>query len=94
MKSAKIQAAFAALLDTSEPITGQLTDKDTTRLKISILQQVVPIPFDREFGLHNLMGLVLSNSEYKEHHNVTTFPAYQTMSGAYPTVAATACMSN
>ena len=61
MKSAKIQAAFAALLDTFEPITGQPTDKDMTRLKISILQQVVPIPFDRELGLHNLMGLVLSS---------------------------------
>ena len=87
MKSAEIQTAFAALLDTFKPIVDQPTDEDMTRLKSSILQQVVPIPFDLELGKHNLMGLVLSDSEYKEHHNGTTFPAYQTRQGAYPTVA-------
>ena len=62
MKSAKIQAAFSALLDTFEPIVGQPIDKDMTRLKSSILQQVVPIRFDGELGKHNLMGLVLSDT--------------------------------
>ena len=71
MKSAEIQAVFAALLDTFEPIVGKSTDKDMTRLKSSILQQVVPIPFDWELGKHNLMGLVLSDSEYKERHENT-----------------------
>ena len=34
------------------------------------------------------MGLVLSDSEYKERHNNTPFPAYLTRPGAYPTVDA------
>ena len=76
MKSAETQAAFAALLDTFKPIVGQPTDEDLTRLKSSILQQVVPIPFDLELGEHNLMGLVLTDAEYTEIlRGEATFPA-------------------
>ena len=79
MKSTKIQAAFAALMDTFKPITGQPTDDDLTCLKSSILQQVVPIPFDLELGEHNLMGLVLPDAEHTEIlGGDTTFPAYLT----------------
>ena len=94
MKSTKIQAAFAALLDTFEPITGQPTDEDLIRLKSSILQQVMSIPFDLELGEHNLMGLVLSDSKYKDHHDGTSFPTYLTRPGAYPTVASDATVGN
>ena len=87
MKPVKIQAASVALLDTSEPITGQPTDEDTTRLKSIILQQVAPIPFDGELGKHNFMGLVLSEADYKACQNGATFPAYQTRPGAYRAVA-------
>ena len=91
MKSTKIQAAFVALLDTSEPIMSQPIDKDMTRLKSSILQQVVPIPFDLELGEHSLMGLVLSDAEYTEIlGGNTTFPAYLTRPKAYPKVATAA----
>ena len=73
MKSTEIQAAFVALLDTFEPIVGQPTDEDMTRLKSSILQQVVPIPFDGKLGKHNLMGLVLSDSKYKKGQSLFVF---------------------
>ena len=88
MKSTEIQAAFAALLETFEPITGQPTDEDLTRLKNGILQQVVPIPFDTELGAHNLMGLVLTDAEYLNILGGTaTFPAYLTRPKAYPELA-------
>ena len=90
MKSAKIQAAFAALLETFEPITGQPTDEGMTLLKSTLLGAVVPIPFDLELGKHNLMGLVLSNAKYKKRHDNKPFPAYLTRPKAYPEVAATA----
>ena len=64
MKTTKIQASFVALLDTFEPITGQPTDKDLTRLNIVCLSAIVPIPFDRELDQHNLMGLLLSDVDY------------------------------
>ena len=85
MKSTEIQAAFAALLETFEPITGQPTDEDLTCLKSSILQQVVPIPFDTELGEHNLMGLILTDDEYTDIlGGEATFPAYLTRPKAYP----------
>ena len=93
MKSSEIQAAFAALMDTFEPITGQPTDEDMTRLKNAILQQVVPIPFDTESGEHNLMGLILSDFEYQERHE-NAFPAYLTRPKAYPEVAKEASLGD
>jgi hypothetical protein len=57
MKTTEIQASFVALLDNFEPITGQPTDEDLTSLNLACLSAIVPIPFDRELGQHNLMGL-------------------------------------
>eukprot|EP00957_Ditylum_brightwellii_P000273 21416-Ditylum_brightwellii.AAC.1 len=94
MKPSEIQAVFAALLDTFKPITGQPADKDLTHLKSALLGAVVPITFDSELGTHNLMGLVLSNTNYKVQHNDTAFPAYLTRPGAYPKVAASATVGN
>ena len=77
MKTTEIQATFVALLDTFEPITGQPTDEDLTRLKFACLSALVPIPFDRELGEHNLMGLLLSDDEYKiRNTNGVIFPSY------------------
>ena len=60
------------------------------RLKSKVLEKVVPITFDGEVGEHNLIGLVLSDANYKARHNGNTFPACKTRSGAYPTVASKA----
>ena len=64
MKTTEVQAAFAALLDTFEPISGQPTDEDLTRLRRVALSALVPIPYDREKGKHSLMGLLLNDDEY------------------------------
>ena len=76
MKPTEIQAVFAALLDTFEPINGQPTDDDLTRLQNSALGVFVPISFDRELGRRNLMGLMLSVVKYKGGYEDLPFPSY------------------
>ena len=83
MKTTEIQASFATLLETFEPIIGQPTDKDLTRLEFSALGVLAPISFDEELGRHNLMSLLLSNSDYKSRHNGLTFPNYKTCPAIY-----------
>ena len=76
MKTTEVQATFTALVDTFEPIVGQPTDEDLTRLNLANLSQIVPIPFDRQLGIHNLMGILLADDEYKKRQG-TVFPAYK-----------------
>ena len=73
MKNTKVQAAFAALLDVFEPISGQPTDEDLTRLRRVALSTLVPIPYDREKGKHSLLGLLLTDDEYNARYG-TAFP--------------------
>ena len=75
MKTTKTQASFAVFLDTFDPITGQPTDKDLNCLNLASLSVLVPIPFDRELGKHNLMGLLLSDGDYEQRMNLI-FPPY------------------
>ena len=76
MKTTEIQATFAALLESFEPIIGQPTDADLTRLEFSTLSVLAPISFDEELGIHNLMGLLLSRTDYSTRHNNEDFPDY------------------
>ena len=76
MKTTEVQAAFVALMDTFKPISGQPTDEDLTRLNLANLSLIVPIPFDRQLGVHNLMGILLADDEYIKHKG-TVFPAYK-----------------
>ena len=46
MKTTEIQASFAAILETFEPIIGQPTDEDLTCLEFSTLGVLAPISFD------------------------------------------------
>ena len=83
MKTTEIQASFATLLETFEPIIGQPTDEDLTWLEFSALGVLAPISFDEELGKHNLMSLLLSSNNYKSHHNGLTFPDYETRPAIY-----------
>ena len=69
MKTTKIQASFAALLDTFEPTSGQPTDEDLTRLRNKSFSVLVHIPFDQELDKHSLMGLILNYAKYKARHD-------------------------
>ena len=74
MKTTEVQAEFAALLDAFEPINGQPTDTDLTRLRQVALSALVPIPYDSEKGKHSLLGLILTNDEYSARHGNVEFP--------------------
>ena len=74
METTEIQASFAALLDTFDPITGQPTDEDLTSLNLACLSALVPIPFDREKGKHNLMCLLLADADYEQRTELISPP--------------------
>ena len=76
MKTMKMQVSFAALLETFEPIIGQPTNDDLTRLEYSTLGVLVPISFDEELGIHILMGLLLGHLDYSFHQGGRDFPDY------------------
>ena len=75
MKTTEVQAEFAALQDAFEPISGQPTDEDLTRLRQVALGALVPIPYDREKGNHSLLGLLLNDDEYRARHKDIEFPS-------------------
>ena len=75
MKTTKVQAKFPALLDAFDPISGQPTDKDLTRLHQVALSALVPIPYDRENRKHFLLGLLLNDDEYRARHKDVEFPS-------------------
>ena len=75
MKTTKVQAEFAALLDAFEPISGQPTDKDLTRLRQVALSALVPISYDREKGKHLSLGLLLNDDKYCARHGDVEFPS-------------------
>ena len=79
----KIQASFATLLETYEPIIDQPTNKDLNWLEFSAVGVLAPISFDEELGKHNLMGLLLSSNDYKSCHNGYTFWNYETFLAIY-----------
>ncbi len=73
MKTDEIQAAFAAKLAIFEPIVGQPSDADLTRLRDQLLQLLYPIPYDRADDKHNLMGILATSADYKARFT-TDFP--------------------
>ena len=73
MKTTEVQAAFAALLDAFEPMSGQPTDKDLTRLRRVALSALVPIPYNREKGKHSLLRLLLADDKYDTRYGIV-FP--------------------
>ena len=64
------QSLFAAQLGVFEPISGQPNDTDLTWLHKELTSILIPFLYDVENGIHNLMGLVLDEDNYKlRYHN-------------------------
>ena len=74
MKTTEVQAEFAALQDAFEPINGQPTDEDLTRLRQVALSALMPIPYNREKGKHSILGLLLTDDKYRARHGKVKFP--------------------
>ena len=64
MTPEEILAKFVTALDNFEPITGQPSDTDLTRLREAIALLLLQIPYDKTGGKHNLIGLILSKLAY------------------------------
>ena len=68
-----IQSLFAARLYIFDPILGQPTDAGLTRLRKELKLILLPLPYNVEKGIHNLMGLVMDEDDYKVHYGAN-FP--------------------
>ena len=68
MNMEEFQSLFAARLDAFDPILGQPTNDDLTQLCEELTTILLPIPYDVEEGIHNLMGIVLEEDDYKQYY--------------------------
>ena len=59
-----IVAKFAHSLDNFEPIVGQPSDSDLTRLREAIAPLLLQIPYDETGAVHNLIGLIWPEAAY------------------------------
>ena len=73
MKLEEIQLLFAARLDIFNSIWGQPTNTDLKRLRDELIMILLPIPYDVEKGIHNILGLVM-DKEYYEQCYYAKFP--------------------
>ena len=68
MNTEEVQLLFAARLNVFDPISGKPADADLTRLHEKLAVILLPLLYDVEKGVHNLMGLVLDEDEYKHQY--------------------------
>ena len=59
MNPEEVQLLFAARIDVFDPISGQTTNADLTRLYEELATILLRLPYDVEKGVHNLMGLFI-----------------------------------
>ena len=59
-----IVAKFAYFLDNFEPINGQPSDTDRTRLQEAVAPLLLQIPYDKTGAVHNPIGLIRSEAAY------------------------------
>ena len=64
MTPEEIVAKFAHALDNFDPITGQPSDTDLTRLREAVAPLLLQIPYDETGGVHNLIGLIRPKTAY------------------------------
>ena len=65
MKPEEVQSLFSARLDVFDPILKQPTDADLMRLHKDLTSILFPLPYNLKKGIHNLMGLVMDEDDYK-----------------------------
>ena len=58
MTPEEIVAKFAHALDNFEPINGQPSNTDLTRLREDVLPLLLQILYDETGAVHNLIGLI------------------------------------
>ena len=59
MNPEEVQLPFAAQMDLFDPILGQLTNYELTRLREELTTILLLLLYDVDRGIHNIIGLVL-----------------------------------
>ena len=68
MKPDELLTLFGAQLEVFEPIVGQPTDGDITRLREVLTSLLSPIPYDGGEQLHSLLGIIMLDAAYTARH--------------------------
>ena len=68
MKSDEIQLLFTTALETYAPVEGQPSDTELSTLQETLTALLLPIAYDGEKGIHNLVGLIMDEDAYKTCH--------------------------
>ena len=64
-KLEEVLLLFVARIDVFDFILGQPTNADLTRIQEDLTSFLLPLPYDVEKGIHNLMGTVMYKDDYK-----------------------------
>ena len=72
MTPKEIMAKFADALEQFEPIDGQPSDTDLTRIREVLAPLLLQIPYDKMEGTHNMIGLIRPVAAYTTRY-VTEF---------------------
>ena len=81
MNPEDIVAKFAHALDNFEPIAGQPSNTDLTRLRQAVAPLLLQILYEKTRAVHNLIGLIRPEAAYVAHYG-EAFPE-TTRVGAY-----------
>ena len=73
MQSDELLTLFGAQLEVFEPIIGQPTDGDITRLREVLISLLYPIPYNGDDQKHSLLGIIMSDAAYTAQYTAT-FP--------------------
>ena len=73
MKSDEIQSLFATKLKTYAPVEGQTSDPDLSSLRETLTALLLPITYDGEKGIHNLVRIIMDEDTYRARHGAN-FP--------------------
>ena len=64
MTPEEIVAKFVHAIDYFEPIDGQPSDTDLTRLRVAVAPLLLQIPYDETGAVHNLISLIWPEASY------------------------------
>ena len=64
----EVQSLFASPLDVFDPIPGQLNNADLARLHKDITAIILPLPYNVEKGINDLMGIVIDEDNYNQRY--------------------------
>ena len=68
-----MQSLFATNIETHAPVEGQPSDPDLSSLQETLTALLLPISYDGEKGIHNLVGLIMYEDAYRARHGAV-FP--------------------